>query len=632
MSDLFRLMVLRPPEDVNPSATIAIDHESAFLSSLRDASKSQAPLVTMQQVAEDFARSELFVSDASALNYFEQYQAVSDAIAAPHKLTISELTALIEKLFHANAKHLVGDKKLSSDEKNVQDSLVALQLASPPPKTQPEQLLRLCRAIDLIERVIKGDPSLTRKGAIAQAVNRIVVLPADLFPIAAGATQPAALALQDPAQQPNGSATVQKQLVDRASAIHQTLQEMSTVAAETVPSVSSLPAGRAAATTRAGSMPNVGLAFSTMARKPAVASASDGGSARLHGIDVATLQALSPTARQVVNALGVDVAAIAPSVLMDRLNAELTFTLNLMTGLSPSDKLSTVPIPLPQPDPFHEPPPPPEWAFGSPSPFPFPPSTPNPLVKPAGIADLLVVREHALRYEPVEIAFVENIARGETFKRHTNRKTTTENSTLTTTVSSSETERDLQTTDRFGLQRQSQSTIQDLADSVAGMGMSSAYGPLVDSSGSLAQSASRVSSYGQDVTRRAVNKLSQSVETQVFQRSTAEFAERVEHEFNNTAKATDQIVVYQWLEKIVQAKVFTYGKRVLYDVVVPEPAAFLVYEMQKWQPELAALRKPTLFSRQARWLSDDPKNADYYQYWASGYGASGSSHRPNRRS
>jgi hypothetical protein len=106
-----------------------------------------------------------------------------------------------------------------------------------------------------------------------------------------------------------------------------------------------------------------------------------------------------------------------------------------------------------------------------------------------------------------------------------------------------------------------------------------------------------------------VNELSQSVETQVFQRSTAEFAERVEHEFNNTAKATDQIVVYQWLEKIVQAKVFTYGKRVLYDVVVPEPAAFLVYEMQKWQPELAALRKPTLFSRQARWLSDDPKNA-----------------------
>ena len=290
-----------------------------------------------------------------------------------------------------------------------------------------------------------------------------------------------------------------------------------------------------------------------------------------------------------------------------------------------TDKISIGParVPIYIPDPFHEPPAPAEWQDHNPTPFPFPPSTPNPQIKPAGIADLLVVREHVLGYEPGEIAFVENVARGETFKRHTRRKNVTENSTLVTTFSSSQTEHDLQTTDRFGLQRQSQSVVADKAGSVAGMGISNAYGPLVDSSGSLQQSSAQVATYGQDVTRQAISKLTQSLETQVLQRTTSEFDESVEHEFNNAAGPKDQIVIYQWLDKIVQAKVFTYGKRMLYDIVVPEPAEYLAYEMQKWQPELYALQKPTLFSLEPQQLSDNPKNTNFYQYWAAGYGATG---------
>ena len=68
---------------------------------------------------------------------------------------------------------------------------------------------------------------------------------------------------------------------------------------------------------------------------------------------------------------------------------------------------------------------------------------------PAGIVDLLVVSEHVLRYEPGEIAFVENVAAGEAFKRETVRKNATLNSTLTSTLSSIQTERDRQTSDRF---------------------------------------------------------------------------------------------------------------------------------------------------------------------------------------
>lgn len=623
MFDLFRLMVLRPPEVVDSSATIPVNHQSAFLTSLRDASRSESPLATMQQVAENFAHSELFVRNISSLVHFQQYQAVSDAISPPKKPTIDDVVTLIKKVFQADIRGIIWDEGFLNDKKSIQDSLVSLQLAAPPQNMQPGQLLQICRLIDLIERVSKEDPSLNQKGAIQQALSRMIVLPADLFPIPAAPTSPPS---RDPAKNAAGAGDTQQQLISRAAALHQAAQEISNVALEAAPMVSPFSAVRATTTNKIpGSLSNLATAFSTSGIKPVVSSAFEGSLAGVHGIDPVTLQAFSPATRQVLNNLNLDLASTSPAVLAEHLNVQFTDTMNLLNGGTIGIKPFPLPTPVPivQPDPFHEPPAPAEWAYGSPSPFPFPPSTPNPQVKPAGIADLLVVREHALRYEPGEIAFVENVARGESFKRRTLRKYTTENSTLTTTFSSSETERDLQTTDRFGLQRQSQSTIQDQAGSVAGMGISNAYGPLVDSSGSLQQSTSQVSSYGQDVTRRAVSKLTQSLETQVFQRATTEFDESVQHEFNNIAAPNDQIVVYQWLDKVVQAKVFTYGKRILYDIVVPEPAAFFVYEMQKWQPELAALQKPTLFSLQPRTLSDDPKNANYYQYWATGYGASG---------
>src|SRR5260370_28894391 len=65
------------------------------------------------------------------------------------------------------------------------------------------------------------------------------------------------------------------------------------------------------------------------------------------------------------------------------------------------------------PDPFHEVPLPLESGDKPPAVLPSPPTS-HGTVKPAGIADLLVVREHVLRYEAGEIAFVENVAAGET--------------------------------------------------------------------------------------------------------------------------------------------------------------------------------------------------------------------------
>ena len=66
------------------------------------------------------------------------------------------------------------------------------------------------------------------------------------------------------------------------------------------------------------------------------------------------------------------------------------------------------------------------------------------------------------------------------------------------------------------------------------------------------------------------------------------------HELDNRqAGATKIRGIYQWVDKKYKARILNYGKRLLYDVVVPEPAAFLIDSLKKAvQPESFQLTKP----------------------------------------
>ena len=71
------------------------------------------------------------------------------------------------------------------------------------------------------------------------------------------------------------------------------------------------------------------------------------------------------------------------------------------------------------------------------------------LYQPVGIGDLLVVKQHLKRYELGEISHIENILQGES-KKHTTKHTLTNEQTFVTEIEkTTETERDLQTTERF---------------------------------------------------------------------------------------------------------------------------------------------------------------------------------------
>jgi hypothetical protein len=73
------------------------------------------------------------------------------------------------------------------------------------------------------------------------------------------------------------------------------------------------------------------------------------------------------------------------------------------------------------------------------------------LPQPVGVGDLLVVKQQLKRYEPGDVANIENILRGESRKKLTKHILTTDTTVTTTTSKTTETTNSLDVTERFEL-------------------------------------------------------------------------------------------------------------------------------------------------------------------------------------
>ena len=94
------------------------------------------------------------------------------------------------------------------------------------------------------------------------------------------------------------------------------------------------------------------------------------------------------------------------------------------------------------------------------------------------IGDLMVVEQRLLRYDRGEVAHIENVMQTESRERKHRRLRRTEEMTFFAKETSEESERDLQSTERFELQQESERTIQDDAQFKAGVTVSGGFGPV----------------------------------------------------------------------------------------------------------------------------------------------------------
>ncbi|WTW92503.1 hypothetical protein OG216_03540 [Streptomycetaceae bacterium NBC_01309] len=233
-------------------------------------------------------------------------------------------------------------------------------------------------------------------------------------------------------------------------------------------------------------------------------------------------------------------------------------------------------------------------------------------IKPVGIGDLLLVKQHVLRYEGGELAHVENVLKSERMSRDTRRLERTETSILTENETTKEEERDTQTTDRFSLKRETSETLKRETEFKAGISVEAKYGPFIEvkanadfgTKASSEETARQASEFSKDVVSRSVSKVVERVLERRTVTTLSEFEEKYSHGFDNTAGAGNISGVYQWVDKVLQAQVYNYGKRMLFDVTLPEPSTAFIVAQLRGHAEGQTLVKPLPFTETADGITE----------------------------
>lgn len=221
-------------------------------------------------------------------------------------------------------------------------------------------------------------------------------------------------------------------------------------------------------------------------------------------------------------------------------------------------------------------------------------------VKVVGVQDLLKVEQSLHRYETGEIAHIENILEGEyKDKKHRKLQRTMEE-TFVETEETEESEEELQSTERFELQKEVAKTISEDTSLEAGVTVTASYGKVdIEAHGNYAYSRAKeesqqiASNYAKDVIDRSVKKLTARTLNRRSTIRTSEVEVINEHGFDNKEGTGHVRGVYRWVDKYYRAQMMNYGRRLMLEFMIPEPAAFYKFAQQQQQfSTLSAIQPP----------------------------------------
>ena len=613
MEELFRFLLTRPAQRADDQLIEKVSPSADYHDQLKNARTTGEPGVALRRLARAYRQSEGALRSIEQLNYAGPLTALLNVLSKPKdhdddddddddNSSLKALEAKVKQLFGKSADEVVKDQNFTRDRERLSDTLVTNAILSSDGPVSSYDAARFLRVMAIVQRVADGDASLAAKDGIQEALDRTLLLPGDIFPLTgrpASVTQPPVTPPDDKEEE------TLRQKRDGLLATYLTLtriepESIALPAGSDEDNVITLnaPASESQSTRRD---PMAGVESSTSEISSGTAT-----SARLRATPLVLKQEVTAQFDERVQVVlaerKLDPSRARLTTVVDRLSIELqdvelklaeregsqnrnvvqvgsTFLPAVITsgGQSVMRKYAALADVVPT-------------TFGS--------------VTPAGIGDLLVVRQFLKRYEARELAHVENILKGEYKERiHSRSRTTEETITVETEVKREE-ERDQQTTERFELKTESSNILKEDMSFKAGLAISGKYGPTVEFKATTdfalntsKEEATKVAtSYSKDVTNRATSKIFERRREERILKTIEVFEEKNTHGVDNKTGTGHVVGQYQWLDKIYEAQVFNYGRRLLFDIMLPEPAAFLLYALGGQPKAGSDLVKPPPFT------------------------------------
>ncbi|WP_462223205.1 hypothetical protein [Flavobacterium sp.] len=247
-----------------------------------------------------------------------------------------------------------------------------------------------------------------------------------------------------------------------------------------------------------------------------------------------------------------------------------------------------------------------------------------------GIADYKKVVSEVCCYDAGEVAHIENIMAREIREKVTTR---THRSEITTTESTEiETEKltDSISTERFEMQTEiakllsEQKQFNAHADvHVTGTGYSLDAGAAYANATTKEESNRQAVTNAKELTQRAMERIVSRVKTEKTVKITNEFVEENKHGFDNTQSDQHVSGVYRFINAIYKNQIYNYGKRLMYEFMIPQPSKLhrLGLQVSSSNNNSVLLQKP-VDPRTISYTDFTTINENNYQLLASKYNAS----------
>ncbi|MBB5606455.1 MULTISPECIES: hypothetical protein [unclassified Janthinobacterium] len=227
--------------------------------------------------------------------------------------------------------------------------------------------------------------------------------------------------------------------------------------------------------------------------------------------------------------------------------------------------------------------------FPLPAPAASPPATDG-WIAPYAIGDLQMVRQRLLRYEAGELAYIENVMRGE--RKEVGRKRTHRQLDYQRQHSGSEALLENQAADeRNSLLEEARRAVAEKTVGHKYTDFQTSYGPPTQATlnGAWDESVTQGKLPGtDDITRFArevLNKTVNSITRQVGQvrgsSTLSENEETVLSVIDNSSRDSHMSAVFRWLNQVYEACVVNYGNRLMIEFMLPHPAAGFIADEQR---------------------------------------------------
>lgn len=200
-------------------------------------------------------------------------------------------------------------------------------------------------------------------------------------------------------------------------------------------------------------------------------------------------------------------------------------------------------------------------------------------MKNIGVADYLKVEQSLQGYVEGEVAHIENVMARERREKATKKTSKSEITTIESSDSEKEQLRDTSSTERFEMQNEIAKAMQQTKDAHAEAHVDGSYGGInFGVSGGFAthnskeENTKQAMTQAKEITQKATDKIVTKVHKERTEKMIEEFEETNIHEFDNRRGDKHVVGVYRWVDKVFKNQIYNYGKRMMFEFMIPEPA------------------------------------------------------------